>query len=110
MSDMNVKRTGELSSTNRQKIKSYDELPQEKKDELKKLEGVSKDFESIFVYQLMKEMKKTVKKTGLVHGGMAEDVFTDMLDQERAKTMTMGIGDLLFQQLSLGIAPAPRRR
>ena len=110
MSELSVKPHSEISVTNRQKVKSYDQLPQEKKDELKKLEGVAKDFESIFVYQLMKEMKKTVKKTGLVHGGMAEDVFTDMLDQERAKTMSMGIGDLLFQQLSLGIAPSPRKR
>lgn len=90
-------------------IPGYDELSDEKKKELQKLETACKDFESIFVMQMMKEMKKTVHKTGLVSGGMAEDVFSDMLDQERSKSASIGVGQILFQDLARSIVPPKRK-
>lgn len=86
------------------------ELTPEKKKELEKLQGACKDFESIFMLQLMKEMKKTVQKTRLVDGGFAEEVFTDMLDQERSKKVAIGLGDMLYQQLSQAITNPARKR
>lgn len=86
------------------------ELTPEKKKELESLKKACNDFESIFTYQLLKEMRKTVNRTGLIHGGQAEEVFSDMLDQERAKGVMLGLGDLLFTQLSKQITPSPRRR
>ena len=86
------------------------ELTPEKKKELEGLKKACHDFESIFTYQLLKEMRKTVNRTGLIHGGQAEEVFSDMLDQERAKGVMLGLGDLLFTQLSQQIASSPRRR
>jgi flagellar protein FlgJ len=83
-------------------------LPEAKKKELEKLKKACSDFESIFMHQMLKEMRKTVKKTGLIHGGQAEEIFSDMLDQERAKTMTIGLGDMLFMQLSKAIVPPKR--
>ncbi|MFZ2957402.1 MAG: rod-binding protein [Candidatus Ozemobacteraceae bacterium] len=80
------------------------ELSPEKQKELSKLKGACKDFESVFVYQMMKEMRKTVNKTGMVHGGQAEDVFSDMLDQERSKGVGLGLGDMLYAQLSKIVA------
>ncbi len=91
--------------TNRSK-----ELPEAKKKELEKLKNACSDFESIFMHQMLKEMRKTVKKTGLVHGGQAEEIFSDMLDEERAKTMQIGLGDILFMQLSKSIVPPARPR
>jgi flagellar protein FlgJ len=85
-------------------------LPEDKKKELAKLKQACSDFESIFMHQMLKEMKKTVKKTGLVHGGQAEEIFSDMLDEERAKTMQVGLGDVLFMQLSKGIVPPNKPR
>lgn len=84
-------------------------LTPEKKQELEKLKTACKDFESIFSFQLMKEMRKTVQKGKFVHGGMAEEIFSDMLDQERSKGVALGIGDILFQQLSKSIVPTRRR-
>ncbi len=83
-------------------------LPEAKKKELEKLKKACSDFESIFMHQMLKEMRKTVKKTGLIHGGQAEEIFSDMLDQERAKSMTIGLGDMLFMQLSKAIVPPKR--
>jgi len=86
------------------------DLPEAKKKELGKLKDACSDFESIFMHQMLKEMRKTVKKTGMVHGGQAEEIFADMLDQERAKSMTVGLGDILFMQLSRSIVPTERPR
>lgn len=86
------------------------ELPEAKKKELGKLKTACSDFESIFMHQLLKEMRKTVQKTGMVHGGQAEEIFSDMLDQERAKTMTIGLEEILFMQLSRSIVPPSRPR
>ncbi len=81
------------------------QLPEAKKKELGKLKNACSEFESIFMHQMLKEMRKTVNKTGMVHGGQAEEIFSDMLDQERAKSMNIGLGDILFMQLSRSIIP-----
>jgi flagellar protein FlgJ len=60
------------------------------------------------MHQMLKEMRKTVNKTGMIHGGQAEEIFSDMLDQERAKSMSIGIGDMLFLQLSKSIVPTKK--
>ena len=76
--------------------------------ELDKLKNACGEFESIFVYQMMKEMRKSVHKTGLIHGGQAETIFRDMLDQEQSKSVSIGIGSMLYQQLSKSIVPPKR--
>ena len=62
------------------------------------------EFESIFIKQMLNEMKKTVEKTGLISGGAAEDIFDDMLYDQyallMAKTGRFGIADTMYRQLS----------
>jgi len=45
-----------------------------------------------------------------MHGGQAEEIFSDMLDQERSKKMSIGLGDILYRQLSKSIVPSKRPR
>ena len=90
------------------KINEPKNISESQKKELKKLSKACKDFESIFMDQMLKEMKKTVHKTKLINGGQAEDIFSDMLDQERAKKMSIGLGDILYKQLSRSIVPPKR--
>lgn len=97
-----------LRGSNPVRTRAAADLTAEKKQELEKLRAVCKDFESIFSFQLMKEMRKTVQKGRFIHGGMAEEVFSDMLDQERTKGLAFGLGDILFQQLSRAVIPAKR--
>jgi peptidoglycan hydrolase FlgJ len=73
--------------------------------EEKKLLNAAQEFESFFTYMLLKEMRKTVMETPLFHGGRAEEIFRDMLDEEVGKEMShsgqgLGIADILYQQLS----------
>jgi Rod binding domain-containing protein len=63
-----------------------------------------RDFESIFVKMMLKEMRSTVAKDGLISGGWAEDIYRDMLDDEYSKSMAatanFGLADQLYRQLS----------
>lgn len=74
----------------------------EKKRE--KLKELSKEFESIFIHQMLKTMRATVGKSSLYHGGMSEDIYQGMLDQEYAKSMSkeknFGIAEKVYNQLS----------
>jgi murein DD-endopeptidase MepM/ murein hydrolase activator NlpD len=75
----------------------------------KNLRKACQDFESIFTYQLLKSMRRTVDKCALFSGGMGEDIYESMLDQEISKSVSdMGynsLAHLLYQQFS-GESPA----
>lgn len=49
------------------------------------------DFESLFLYKLMQTMRKTVPESGLLDGGLSQDIYTDMLD-EKISDMAAGAG------------------
>jgi Rod binding domain-containing protein len=61
------------------------------------------EFEAIFIKQMLNSMRKTVEKTGLLDGGMAEDIFEDMLYDEYAKKMAttanFGLAAMIYGQL-----------
>ncbi|MBU0936023.1 MAG: rod-binding protein [Spirochaetes bacterium] len=62
------------------------------------------EFESIFVEMMLKEMRATVHKGDMMNGGHAEDIFEDMLYQERAKDMSktagFGLADTIYRELN----------
>jgi Rod binding domain-containing protein len=73
-------------------------------DKSSKLYKVSQEFEAIFIKQMLNVMRKSVNKTGLMDGGMAEEIFEDMLYDEYAQNMaksgSFGIADMIYRQLS----------
>ena len=52
------------------------------------------ELESLFISFLLKEMRATIPKTGLISGGRAEEIYTSMLDNQISKEMASqrGIG------------------
>ncbi len=73
----------------------------QKNEELKK---ASLDFEAIFIKQMLDSMKKTLNKDqNLLSGGQVEEIFEDMLYEQRAKQMaqsqSFGIAQLIYNQL-----------
>lgn len=71
----------------------------------KKLMDVCIEMESLFVYQMLKEMRKTLhKENDLLYGGMAQEIFEDMLYNEYAlqmsKSANFGLAKTLYDQLS----------
>ncbi len=61
------------------------------------------DFESVFVQKMLEGMRKTIPKSGLLDGGMQEEIYTSMFDEELSKLVAngkgMGLGDMLYQQM-----------
>ncbi len=69
----------------------------EKKDgELKK---ACQDFEAMFINMILKEMRKSVPKQGMLHGGMQEEMYVSMFDQKMAEKIASGRGIGLWQNL-----------
>lgn len=69
----------------------------------KKLEKAVSGFEQMMLNMMMKEMNKTVHKTGLFHGGNAEEIYTDFFTstvaEEAAQQSPLGLKNVLIRQL-----------
>lgn len=69
-----------------------------------KLEQACRDFESIFIGQMMQQMRQTVPQDGLFSGGRAEQIYTSMMDDEMAKSIAqqrgLGLAEVLYRQLA----------
>ncbi|MDC7226906.1 MAG: rod-binding protein [Spirochaetales bacterium] len=69
-----------------------------------KLKEACQDFEALFIKQMLDTMRQTVSKSGMLDGGMAEDVFEDMLydeyAQSMAKTGNFGIAKMMYSEMS----------
>ncbi len=56
------------------------------------LRQACEDFESVFVAYLLKSMRKTVPKSELMNGGLSEDTYMSMMDDEIASAVAKGPG------------------
>jgi Rod binding domain-containing protein len=73
-----------------------------------RLRQATKEFESYFIYQMLKTMRQTVPENALsqdtpMSGGMGKDTFTDLFDMEIARKTSFGghnsIADLLYKSM-----------
>lgn len=69
------------------------------------VEGIGRaaqQFESFFLASLFKTMRQTVPKDGLFEQGFSSEVYTEMLDQEYARSLSegggIGLADVLERQ------------
>lgn len=77
--------------------------------DISKIKQLATDFEAMFMEQMLKGMRSSIQKSGLIDGGNAEEIYTSMLDSEYAKTMAnqrnTGLADMIERQLleSMGV-------
>ncbi len=79
----------------------------------KKLKQAAKDFEAIFVQQMLEAMDKTVdRENSILSGGSSEQYFRSMLNEEISKSMTnrlggsgFGLADAIYRQMAGQIKP-----
>ena len=67
------------------------------------LREATRDFESLFIHNLLKTMRAAIPKGKFFDGGSGEEIFTDLLDQEISKVVSkrgIGIADVLYQRLT----------
>jgi len=77
--------------------------PGEKGNKDEALKKACKEFESVFTYELLKSMRRTIEKCDLFHGGQGEEIYESLMDQELSKRMA-GLGpqsmaEVLYRQL-----------
>ena len=70
----------------------------------KKLKKVCADFESILFFQLLKTMRQTIPKNGLLGNSHGKDTYEMMLDQKIADEMAkkgegLGLQKMLYNQI-----------
>ncbi len=74
---------------------------QEKDD--KSLKKVCSEMESLFIFQLFKEMRASIPESGIVNKGKGEEIYTLMLDSNMAKEIAsgpgIGLAPILYNQL-----------
>lgn len=67
------------------------------------LKKACSELESLFVYQLFQEMRKTVSKSGFMDEGNSEQMVTSMLDMELSKELAaqkgFGLASIVYEQL-----------
>jgi peptidoglycan hydrolase FlgJ len=75
----------------------------------KKLFDASVEFESMFVKLMLNQMRKTVEKQNMIHGGYAEDIFEDMLydeySKEISKNESLGIAEQIYTTMAKSLPP-----
>jgi flagellar protein FlgJ len=74
------------------------------------LRSACEGMEALFITHMLSEMRKTVPKSDFLGGGRAEEIYTSLMDAERAKQMAgaggLGLSSVLLEQLSRnGAAP-----
>lgn len=69
-----------------------------------KVEVLAKEFESIFLNQMLKSMRSTIQKNKVINGGSGEEMFQGMQDEELARQMAYaqngGLSSALVSQLT----------
>lgn len=87
-----------------QSISSQGPTPAQPSKETLRLKKACKDFEAIFLSYMLKSMRKTVSKTGLLDSGLQGDIYQEMMDDEFCKAAanngSTGVGEAVYRQLS----------
>jgi peptidoglycan hydrolase FlgJ len=78
---------------------------QSKEDPSTALNEVAKQFESVFVSMMMKEMRNTLPKDGMFSSNEMEN-YQEMFDQQLALDLSrnggLGLADLISRQMAMG--------
>jgi murein DD-endopeptidase MepM/ murein hydrolase activator NlpD len=78
------------------------------KGEFERLQKAASEFESLFIYEMLKGARSTVEKSDFFGDRKGEEIYTSMLDLEYSKIMSegngMGLKDALMDQFSSYLA------
>lgn len=79
-------------------------LAEKKSTSQQALQEAAQQFEALFIYQLLTEMRKTVPETDLLGDRKAEKLFQSLLDQKiadhSAKNQSIGLAKMIYEQMS----------
>lgn len=98
----NIERTGVDPSLVQRKMDNLKKTPDDEK-----LMDACREFESVFTYMMLKEMKKTVPDDGVVEKSQGTIMFEEMHLEELSKEMSqgdngIGLARVLYDQFKQG--------
>jgi Rod binding domain-containing protein len=74
-----------------------------------RLKKATRDFESLFILNILKAMRRTIPQTGFLDGGLGQDVYNSMFDMELAKKMADNsagsLAEILYRSLEKHLSP-----
>jgi|Deesub1362B_J571_1020462.scaffolds.fasta_scaffold02989_7 soluble lytic murein transglycosylase-like protein len=80
----------------------------EKARKLQRLKEVSRQFEAIFVRQMLQTMRKTIPQGGLLPRGLELEIYENLFDEKVAEKIAqrnqLGLANLVFKQLARKIS------
>lgn len=85
---------------------SFDQILKKAQNEedKQKLKEVCRQLESVFVHQMISQMRSSIPKSGFLGQSNGEKLFQDMLDEKYAAKISkaggIGLADMLYRQLS----------
>ena len=75
-----------------------------KQRDLQSLRESSREFETLFVMEMFKAMRKSVPNGGLFEENMSTEIYREMLDMETARAATsgsgLGIAEAMYNQMA----------
>ncbi len=78
--------------------------PKAADENLGKIEKLSRQFEALFLKEVISSMRKSVPENGLLNGGNAEKIYRSMLDDQFAAQMAergdSGIARAIYESMS----------
>ena len=79
-----------------------------------KLEKACNDFEALFVKYMMQQMRETVPADGLLGQSQAEKIYTGLLDDEVAKSVShgrgLGLAKAMYEQMAAMQSDEPKKK
>ena len=71
--------------------------------EEEKLRKACTDFEALFINQILRTMRQTLPKGGLLKEGPERDIFQSLFDQELSRDIAgrkgLGLGEMIYRQM-----------
>jgi flagellar protein FlgJ len=108
-SDYNIQMKAAVDKVKTEEGQSFEDMLQkaaEEKDE-KKLREACRNLESVFLNIMFSSMRNTIQKSDLPGDSFAAGVYEDMLyekyAEEASKGKGLGLGEMLYEQLSKNI-------
>jgi flagellar protein FlgJ len=93
---------------NQNMVDQAEQLAERKSASQEALQHAADQFEALFLYYLLSEMRKTVPDNDLLGDRRGEKLFQSMLDQEIAdhsvKAQSIGLAKLIYEQMSRYVA------
>ncbi len=95
-----IQETGENLQEKMAEMTAAGEATEASREVDEDLQQAVNEFVSLFLQQMFSNMRDTIPEGGIIDGGYAEDVFTEMMDEEISE---LGAGQSQFKQLNQAI-------